>query len=214
MAILKLLQWTFCLGWFWQLAVCLCRSFRHQYSINTVYNYFPFNTFKQSQGRICDSSKSSTTAAKLTSWLNCFDWSSWSCELLLSSTSNCASLICIPITSSSSQCWAAPVILWLANKCSCLCSVLLETQILTAVLKIGRKYTEFCLWVVTCQTADCTTDCSHHGRQSDSAPLLLSPSSPRTESTHFASSGPSTETHHSDEQELRGGWLMSDYCGL
>lgn len=64
--------------------------------------------------------------------------------------------------------------------------------------------TACCLWDVTCETADCTTDCSHRGRQSDSAPLPRSPCSPVAGSTHSASSGPATETHHSGHQGVDG----------
>lgn len=53
----------------------------------------------------------------------------------------------------------------------------------------------------TCETAGCTTDCSHRGRRSGWAPLLLSACSPQAGSRRSASSGPSTTTHHSINTE-------------
>lgn len=63
--------------------------------------------------------------------------------------------------------------------------------------KLFKAYT--CVWAnCTCEAAGCTTDCSHRGRPSGSAPLLLSPGSPQAGSTRSASSGRATERHDSD----------------
>lgn len=53
----------------------------------------------------------------------------------------------------------------------------------------------------TCESAGCTTDCSHRGRRSNSAALLQSPCSPPAGSTRSASSGPATETQPGYQQE-------------
>lgn len=53
---------------------------------------------------------------------------------------------------------------------------------------------------VTCQTAGCTTGCSHHGRPSDSARLPPSLGSLQAGSKRSASSDHATETHRRDQQ--------------
>lgn len=66
--------------------------------------------------------------------------------------------------------------------------------------EISQKHTSCCRGV-TCESAGCTTDCSHRDRRSNSAALLRPPCSPLAGSTHSASNGPATKTHSGYQQE-------------